>query len=161
MELRDYADEDAALTEALECDPEVMTHLGGPVPRGEIPMIHSRRLRSREDGGWWLVIVPEPGGPPAGTIGVWEGEFEATAVSEVGWMVLPRFQGRGIAGEALGMVLSLARAEERFFPLHAFPGEANGASNALCRRHGFELVGTIDGGYRESEFRCNHWVLAR
>ena len=161
MELRDYADRDAALTGELECDPEVMRYLGGPIPRDRIPAIHERRLRSSADGGWWLVIVPEPAGPPAGTIGIWKGELDGEAINEVGWMLLPRFQGRGIAGAALTLLLARARGEERFFPLHAFPGEANPASNALCRRHGFEMIGTMDGGYGGNEFTCNHWILDR
>lgn len=161
MELRDYTDEDIGLTAALECDPEVMRFLGGPIDPGEIPSIHTRRLRSAEDGGWWLVVVPEPGGPAAGTIGIWPGEFEGAPVNEVGWMLLPPFHGRGIGGEALGMVIARARREDRFFPLHAFPGEANPASNALCRRAGFQLVGTTVGGYAGSEFLCNHWIAHR
>jgi RimJ/RimL family protein N-acetyltransferase len=160
MELRLYTDEDLALTEALETDPAVMAELGGPVPRGEIEGIHRRRLAGVADDPWWLVIVPEPGGPAAGTIGIWETEHDGERIHETGWMVLPAFQGRGIASAALGMLLERVRSEPRFETIHAFPGVSNGPSNALCRKFGFELRGEIDGGYRDASFRLNHWVLA-
>ncbi len=36
MELRDYCQDDIWLTEALECDPNVMRDLGGPTPQEKI-----------------------------------------------------------------------------------------------------------------------------
>jgi RimJ/RimL family protein N-acetyltransferase len=160
VELRLYTDDDLALTEALECDPMVMRELGGPVPRSEIRAIHRRRLDSVAADPWWFVIVPEPGGPAAGTIGIWEAEVGGARIHETGWMVLPAFQGRGIASAALGMLLERARSEPRFEEVHAFPGVANVPSNALCRKFGFSLRGEIEGGYRAAPFRCNHWALA-
>ena len=160
MELRLYADEDLPLTEALETDPAVMRELGGPVPREEIAAIHRRRLGGLAAEPWWLVIVPEPGGPAAGTIGMWTTEIEGERVHETGWMLLPEFQGRGIASAALAMLIERARSEPGCTSLHAFPGVTNGPSNALCRKFGFELRGQIDGGYRDATFRLNHWVLA-
>jgi RimJ/RimL family protein N-acetyltransferase len=160
MELRLYTDDDLPLTEALETDPAVMRELGGPVPREEIPALHRRRLASVADDPWWLVIVPEPGGPAAGTIGVWEGEVDGARVHETGWMLLPAFHGRGIASAALALLIERARAEPRFTELHAFPGVSNGPSNGLCRKFGFTLRGELDGGYRGASFRINHWVLA-
>ena len=37
--LRLYSDADLALIEAMETDPVVMSELGGPVPREEIPAL--------------------------------------------------------------------------------------------------------------------------
>jgi hypothetical protein len=50
--------------------------------------------------------------------------------------------------------------EPRFEQLHAFPGVSNPASNALCRKFGFELLGEEEGGYRGAALRVNHWVLS-
>ena len=160
MRLRLYSDDDRALTEAMECDPVVMAELGGPVPRAEIPALHRRRLEFIADDPWWFVIVPEPDGPAAGEIGIWETEHDGSPIHETGWMLLPAFHGRGIASAALSLLLDRARSEPRFEQVHAFPGVTNAASNALCRKFGFALLGEIDGDYRGSALRCHHWVLA-
>jgi hypothetical protein len=44
MELLDYCHDDIWLTESLECDPDVMRDLGGPIPKEQIQQIHTRRL---------------------------------------------------------------------------------------------------------------------
>jgi RimJ/RimL family protein N-acetyltransferase len=159
MELLPYSDADLALTEAIECDPEMMRELGGPIARAEIPGIHRRRLDSGAEGDWWLKILPDPAGPPAGTIGIWEAEWRGSKIHEMGWMVLPEFQGRGIASAAMEMILSRIRSERRFRSVHAFPSVSNVASNALCRKFGFSKLEECDGGYAGRAFRCNHWEL--
>jgi RimJ/RimL family protein N-acetyltransferase len=159
MELVTYTEADIALTEAIETDPAMMAELGGPVPAESIPAVHSRRVGGIANGDWWLKIVPEPGGPAAGTIGIWPREWEGEEIFEAGWMVLPAFQGRGIAGQALALLIERARTEPRFRSLHAFPGVTNQASNALCRRAGFELIAESQGEYAGRPFRVNHWRL--
>jgi RimJ/RimL family protein N-acetyltransferase len=156
MELIPYGEGDLALTEALECDPEVMRELGGPLDRAAVVDVHSRRAQEND---WWFKIVPEVGGPPAGTIGIWDSEWHGAPIHEVGWMVLPAFQGRGIATHALELLIQRARSEPRFDRIHAFPGLSNAPSNALCRKFGFELTGEGDVQFRDRTLRCNHWEL--
>ncbi len=155
MELRRYTDADFALTEALETDPDVMRELGGPIDREKLPEIHRRRL----DDPWWFTIVPEAGGPAVGTIGVWERGHGGETLHETGWMVLPAYQGRGIASAALALLIERVRAEPRFPSIHAFPPVSNAPSNALCRKSGFALLGEIDFVYAGRTLRCNHWAL--
>jgi RimJ/RimL family protein N-acetyltransferase len=159
MELRPYGEEDLALTEALECDPEVMRELGGPVSREDIPRVHRMRVETAANDGWYFAIVPEPGGRAAGQIGIFGREHDGGTLDELGWMVLPSFQGRGIATDALGLLLERARAARRFDRLHAFPGVTNGPSNALCRRFGFELIDRFEVTFRDRPLRVNHWVV--
>jgi RimJ/RimL family protein N-acetyltransferase len=159
MELLPYTEDDLALTEAIECDPDMMRELGGPIARSEIPRIHQRRLDTTAKGDWWLKIVPDPPGPPAGTIGIWETSWNGSTIHEMGWMVLPAFQGRGIASAATEIILARARADPRFRRLHAFPGVTNEPSNALCRRFGFTKLEECDGEYAGRPLRCNHWEL--
>ena len=154
-----YSDGDLALTEALDCDAGMMSELGGPLPRSEAPALHRRRLEGIANGDWWLKIVPDPAGAVAGTIGIWRSNPDGEDLHEIGWMVLPDFQGRGIATEALKLLLTRARSEPRFSRVHAFPGVSNGASNALCRRFGFTKVEERDFEFRGSVLRCNHWEL--
>ena len=136
----------------------VMAELGGPVPREEIPALHRRRLDGAATHPWWLVVVTDDG-ESAGTIGIWETQDDGSVIHETGWMLLAAFHGRGLASAALGLLLERARAEPRFEQLHAFPGVSNPASNALCRKFGFELLGEEDGSYRDATLRVNHWVL--
>jgi RimJ/RimL family protein N-acetyltransferase len=159
MELVPYTDEDRWLTETLETDERVMAELGGPWPRDAIPAIHERRLKSIAAGTWWYTVVPEPGQPPVGMIGIFGSDLDGGPISEAGWSILPAHQGRGYASEALRILLERALADGRWGPIHAFPGVTNGPSNALCRKFGFALVGerTIDYGGRA--LRCNHWIL--
>ena len=159
VELRPYGEEDLALTEALECDPKVMRELGGPVAREDIPRVHRMRVETAANDGWYFAIVPEPGGRAAGQIGIFGREQDGGTIDELGWMVLPEFQGRGIATNALGLLLERARAARRFDRLHAFPGVTNGPSNALCRRFGFELIEQSDVKFRDRPLRVNHWVV--
>ena len=142
----------------METDPEVMKELGGPVPREEIPAMHQRRLDTVAADPWWFVIVTDDG-EPAGTIGIWETEHDGATVHETGWMLAREFHGRGLASAALAELLERARGEPRFEQVHAWPGVTNPASNALCRKFGFELLGEEEGGYREAILRVNHWVL--
>jgi RimJ/RimL family protein N-acetyltransferase len=156
VELAAYTDADIELTIALETDPEVMRELGGPIPRERIQGIHERRLGDP----WWLKIVPEPGEPAAGTIGIWPKELDGDTVHETGWMVLPEYQGRGLASAALARLIELVVADAQFESMHAFPPVSNAPSNALCRKFDFELIGERDFVYAGRQLRCNHWVRA-
>lgn len=43
--------------------------------------------------------------------------------------------------------------------LVAFPGVDNPASNAVCRRAGFEYVGSTTDVFREQPLVMNEWAL--
>jgi RimJ/RimL family protein N-acetyltransferase len=160
VELRPYGDDDYGLTVALETDPAVMRELGGPLPADAIPAIHHRRLEAAAPGDRWFAIEPETGGPAAGAIGYWPGEWRGRAIHEAGWMLLPAFQGRGLARTALAELIRIAREDPPVGALDAFPGITNAASNALCRSAGFELLAeATEVEYAGRTLRCNHWRL--
>jgi RimJ/RimL family protein N-acetyltransferase len=159
--------EDEWLTIALETDPAVMSELGGPWTAEEARATHARRIALMRDAGtWWFTIrrVEDGGavGEPVGTIGLWDADWEGEAISETGWMVLPDHQGKGYASAALGRLLELAQAGDRWGDIHAFPGATNVPSNALCRKFGFEqLEGGGDADYAGRHFPVIHWVWRR
>lgn len=163
IELVPGTPEDEWLTVALETDPRVMAELGGPWTADEARATHRRRIASiRDNGTWWFTVRPLGAGgeigDPVGTIGVWDSEWDGEGISETGWMTLPEQQGRGYASAALAAVLERERAEHRWGDIHAFPGASNVPSNALCRKFGFELVGSGDADYAGRHFPVHHWV---
>jgi RimJ/RimL family protein N-acetyltransferase len=152
--LAPYEESDLALTEELELDPDVMRELGGPSDPARLPTVHRIRV---EDPLYFAITVDDV---RAGQIGAWEKQLDGSPLFETGWMVLPRFQGRGVASAALALLIERLRSEPRVANVHAFPPVSNAPSNALCRRSGFELLGERDFIYASRTLRCNHWMLA-
>jgi RimJ/RimL family protein N-acetyltransferase len=103
--------------------------------------------------------IVDPGtGDAMGSVGYWEKEWRGETVYETGWMVLPEFQGRGVAAAATAAVIDAAREERRHRYLHAFPSVENAPSNAICRKLGFEFLGEHDFEYPPGHaMRCNDW----
>src|SRR5947208_12242114 len=77
----------------------------------------------------------------------WPRTWRDVPVFEIGWSVLPAFQGRGIARAAAAQAIAKARAERGYRFLNAFPSVGHEASNAICRRLGFTLVEECDFEY--------------
>ena len=59
-------------------------------------------------------------------------------------MVVPEFQGRGIAAAATAQAIEAARGDDELRFMHAFPNVRNAPSNAICGRLGFELLGACE-----------------
>ncbi len=105
-------------------------------------------------------IVEGASGAAAGWVGYWEHEWRGETIYEIGWSVLPEFQGRGIARAAALATIAVARAQRRHDHMHAFPSVANAASNAVCRAAGFTLLDEIDLEHPPGNMmRCNDWRL--
>ncbi len=92
-------------------------------------------------------------------MGYWELTWRDEQVFEIGWSVLPGFQGQGIAGVAAGQTLALAKAEQRHRRIHAFPSVDNAPSNAICRKLGFTFRGESEFEYPLGNFmQVNDWA---
>ncbi|MFF6793265.1 GNAT family N-acetyltransferase [Streptomyces filamentosus] len=157
-----WSEEDAGLLRALNA-PELMEHLGGPETEEQLERRHRRYVGLSTDAtpaGRMFRIVLLPEERTAGSIGFWSTEENGEQVYETGWAVLPGFQGRGVATLAARAVAERARAAGLHRHLHAFPSVENAASNAVCRRAGFELLGEQDLEYPPGRpMRCNDWRL--
>lgn len=152
-----WGEGDLGLLEQLVGEPAMMEHLGGP----ETPAaIAARQARyARPDSGMYK-IVDAATREPVGSVGYWERDWRGEPVYEVGWSVVPAFQGRGIARSATAQVIALARSEGSRELVHAFPSVDNGPSNAICRGLGFTLLGDCEFEYPPGSFmRCNDWRL--
>jgi RimJ/RimL family protein N-acetyltransferase len=149
---------DLPLYEELLLDPATMAELGGPLPPDGLADKLRRIVQDVEAGRtWYFVILSDGDADPAGTVCVWGHHWNGSQISEIGWMVLPRFQGRGLASRAVRTVLRRAGGEARWDHIHAFPAVTNAPSNAICRKTGFRLVGQADIDYTGRTLRCNHW----
>jgi RimJ/RimL family protein N-acetyltransferase len=78
----------------------------------------------------------------------------------MGWGILPEYQGRGLATEAVKLAIQAARDTGQREAIHAFPSVGNGPSNAICRKAGFELLGSSQFEYPKGHWMlCNDWRL--
>jgi RimJ/RimL family protein N-acetyltransferase len=162
MLLRDVELGDVQAYVRMRCDPVMMAELGGPLPREGIEDKVARDVAVVAGGeGWIKMIVPDAGHPEAvaGNVVLWKHREEDEEISEIGWMVLPEFQGRGIGSRATSAVLDLARADGRWGLVHAFPGVTNAGSNGICRSLGFALVGQRNVEFAGRMLRTNHWTI--
>jgi RimJ/RimL family protein N-acetyltransferase len=158
----------------MRCDPVMMAELGGPLPREGMEAKVRRDVEMvAADLGWIKMIVLDQDDKDAelgegardtvaGSVVLWshEEDGEDEPISETGWMVLPEFQGRGLAKRAVREVLRQARDDGRWWLVHAYPGVTNGPSNGICRSLGFRLVDTLDvTAFADRTLRANHWII--
>jgi RimJ/RimL family protein N-acetyltransferase len=150
---------DEPLLHKLLGDPAMMEHLGGAESAEQIADRHQRYLRLN-DGERMFKIVNDDG-EPVGSVGYWNKSHHDQHVYETGWFVLPAFQGQGIAAAATKQAIERAAAEQRNRFMHAFPNVTNPASNAICRKLGFELVEeAMEFEYPKGHLmRCNDWRI--
>jgi RimJ/RimL family protein N-acetyltransferase len=161
MELRPVTLDDLPLYESILCDPAMMAELGGPLPRERLPERLRRDVDAvAADSYWMYKIVPDAEtGVAAGTVCIWEHPWRGERINEIGWMVLPAFQGRGVGSQAVRTILDKARAEARWDVIDAFPAVTNAASNGICRKTGFTLVEACDFEFAGRTLRCNRWRI--
>jgi RimJ/RimL family protein N-acetyltransferase len=165
--LRDVRLDDVDVYVRLRCDPAMMAELGGPLPReGLEAKIRSDVEAVARDEAWICLVVPDERDPGtvAGSVVLWSHEGNGDGggggpMSETGWMVLPEFQGRGLAKAATRLLLERARDDGRWGVVHAFPGVRNGPSNGICRSLGFRLVGEETIDFAGRQLRTNHWLI--
>jgi len=138
---------------------EMKAHLGGVEPDQRVVKRHEGILRSEREGKGGMFLMLIAGEPdPVGSVGFWEREWQGEAVYEMGWQVLPGFQGRGLAAAGTIAVLGRAAATGLRRWMHAYPNVTNAASNAVCRKAGFELLGEVPFEYPPGNpIRCNDW----
>jgi RimJ/RimL family protein N-acetyltransferase len=158
VRLEPWASEDLALLRLINT-PEMKAHVGGPETEDQVLVRHARYLDFPAKGQGCMFSI-RLGDQPAGSVGYAERTWRDQRVYEMGWNVLPPFQGRGIAARAASAAAAHARDTGHLRRLHAFPSVDNPPSNAVCRRVGFELLGECEFEYPPGRFlRSNDWRL--
>jgi len=157
--LEPWGSGDLPLLERLMGDPRMTEHLGGP----ESPeMLRERqgRYEQLKGGDRMFKIIDTATGDAAGSVGFWTKEWRGEQIYEIGWMVVPEFQGRGIAAAATKQAIELARQDAMHRFLHAFPKLDNAPSNAICRKLGFQLLEACEFEFPKGHLMtCNDWRL--
>ena len=91
-----------------------------------------------------FTIVEAATGESVGSVGYWERESHGGQVYETGWMVLPEFQGHGIATDATAQVIDLCRAERSTGTCTRIPRWKMRRRTRSASKLGFEVV-DVDG----------------
>ena len=120
--------------------PEMTRFLGGPRPTNRCCERHADYLALWDSGEMRMFRV-DVDGVAAGYAGWWEEAHEGMPVYEVGCVIQPVWQGRGVASTVLTELVRRASATEDRRPIVGYANVDNAASNALCERVGFSLVG--------------------
>jgi RimJ/RimL family protein N-acetyltransferase len=157
VRIEPWGEGDLPLLEKALGDPQMMEHLGGP----ESPEKIARRQAGYErQGTGQFKIVDEATGEAVGWVGYWERMWRGEQVYEIGWSVIPAFQGRGIGGSATAQAIAIARSGRKHRFLHAYPSVDNAPSNAICRKLGFTILGSYEFEYPPGHFmQCHEWRL--
>jgi RimJ/RimL family protein N-acetyltransferase len=159
--LREWSADDLPLLQQTMGDPAMTEHLGGPETPEQLEGRHERYLALAGSGTGHMFVIEIPtASAPVGSVGYWEKTWPEELVWEIGWAVIPAYQGQGIATRATAAAIERARAEARHRFMHAFPSINNPPSNAICRKLGFTLMGRFDFEYPPGNpLRCNDWRL--
>lgn len=135
-------------------------HLGGPETAEQIVKRHERYVGHMRTGrGAWIYKVVRDA-EAVGSVVFWERDWNDEPVYEMGWSILPEYQGQGLGTEAVRLAAERARELHDRRSVHAFPSVDNAPSNAICRKAGFTLVGPCEFEYPKGHLmRVNDWRL--
>ena len=157
--LEPWGSDDLPLLERLMGDPRMTEHLGGPESPDKL-RDRQRRYERLEDGDRMFKIVEGTSGAGVGSVGFWTKDWREEQVYEIGWMVVPESQGRGIAAAATAQAIAIARRDGKHRLMHAFPNVDNAPSNSICRKLGFELLEECEFEFPKGDLMtCNDWRL--
>lgn len=160
MRLEIMTEEDVELRVRQETDPQMMSDLGGPRPRVDIERAHAESLARAAEGRCWpFKVLLDGASTVVGSVAVFESAHDGEAIHEIGWMIMPEFQGQGFASQAVREVLRKVRTQRKIGQIHAFPAVTNGSSNRVCEKSGFTNLGECALEFSGRALRCNHWRI--
>ncbi|RED51180.1 GNAT family N-acetyltransferase [Cohnella lupini] len=160
VKIETWSDTDLDLLRLIN-SPEMTEHLGGPETEEQILSRHKRYLDIEGRGtGRMFRIVTLPEQESVGSVGYWDRKWKEETVYETGWSIVPPYQGRGLATAGVAEAIASAAREHKHRYIHAFPSIDNPASNAVCRKLNFTLMGQCEFEYPPGNMmQCNDWRL--
>jgi RimJ/RimL family protein N-acetyltransferase len=140
-------------------DMRMTEYVGGPETSDKL-LERQRRFERLQGGDRMFKIVDLASGVGVGSVGFWTKDWRDEQIYEVGWMVVPEFQGRGLATAATVQAIEAAKSDAKHGFMHAFPNVDNAPSNGICRKLGFTLLEVCDFEFPKGHFMsCNDWGL--
>ena len=138
--LRKLTAQDALQIHVLRSDPKVAAMTGRTPSTGiEDAMAHIYKIgKLMEDNAsvyWAISLHDKPS--LIGAICLWNFDTE-NAVAEIGYELLPEFQGKGIMREAIAAVINYAFEEMKVRTIMAFPSLNNTSSVKVLKMAGFK-----------------------
>jgi [ribosomal protein S5]-alanine N-acetyltransferase len=153
--LRNIQPADAQALYAMRTNPEVMRYIDREPAASvtEMEQLIERMLKDLEAGDaiTWAISPAENVTAFWGTIGFWRMD-KPHYRAEIGYMLFPEFQGRGIMTEAIYKVLDYGFNSIGLHSVEAHINPENQASAALLEKTGF---------VREAYFRENYFFRER
>jgi ribosomal-protein-alanine N-acetyltransferase len=124
---------------AIRSDVENMKYIPRPLVKNhEEAMEHLAKIDSgienNEAINWAITIKGNP--KLVGIIGYYRTKHEHYR-SEIGYMLLPEIHGKGIASEAVGIVMKFGFNEMKLHSIEAVIDPENGASEKVLQKNGF------------------------
>lgn len=149
LTLRHLGEQDAPALFALRSDPAVMRYIGRPLATSVEEILEKIRqidgqLHANDAIMWAITLRDEPA--LIGTICFWNIQKENDR-AEVGYLLHPDFQGKGIMQEALEAVVDYGFRRMNLHSVEAHVDPGNAPSIKLLEKNGF---------VREAYFKENH-----
>lgn len=162
--IRPYGEGDLWLLERTLGDAKQMIHLNEPESTETIKKRHEKTvaMSKNQKAGCQYTILAGEKNEPAGNVGYWESEWKGQKGWEMGWFVLPEYQGQGLATEAARHIISQLAELNSCKQVFAFPSVNNSSSNAICRKLGFTLTEEFNIEYPQRSgklLKANIWIL--
>lgn len=104
-------------------------------------------------------LVADDSGDVLGTIGLWKIDGAGPHAYEMGWFVLPAYQGKSVATEAAHLLIAHARSKLDVRSIHAYPAVTNTASNRIAQKIAMENQGAFDNEGFAGVLSCNNWCI--
>lgn len=161
LQLDSLNEQDWPLFLHLYQDPEVQRYIADPMDLAEIrARFESRLMPWEKSANHWLCLVvrEKRSGQPVGLTG-FLAEWLPLQQAEVGYAMLPSYQGRGFAKESLMAVLAFGFQQCLFHKMTGRVTVGNHASRGVLERCGFQWEGTLRDNYQLGGQWCDDWVL--
>lgn len=140
LQLRQLTLADAPAVQRLRSNAHVMQYINRPLTAtladAEQWIEVIQEALGKHEGITWCICLKEAPAEHVGSIGLWRIEKENYR-AEIGYMLEPRLQGKGIMYEAIQKVLDYGFGEMKLHSVEARIDPRNAASAALLKKTGF------------------------
>jgi [ribosomal protein S5]-alanine N-acetyltransferase len=141
LQLPPLQPDDSAVYCALYCSADVMRHIGTALDADAAPRSFARALRYNAESPWqrrFWSMRERDGDATVGLLALSRVDDDAAA-AEIGAMLLPAYQARGYAAEAITRLVAHAFADPAIEQLITRHVAANPLAMGLMRKLGFGL----------------------